>query len=503
MQPRKVLGIAASLRNGRWGPGSRNLIERLSAIPTREELFSYLSAESQLHIENFLEAGRREGKDFLEIYDSLRKKSGDAGLSNSEVALAAALWAAHREGAAIDHLSLTEYFTASGQQRHTEKLRAQLMAADGLLISGPVYFGDRGSLVESLIEFIRGDAALRAALRGRPYAGIAVGAKRNGGQETTLVYQMLDMANLELLVVGNDSENTAQYGGTGVAGDVGTMHKDSYGLDTSMGTGRRLARVLKQLSHSDAPRPPRVLFLVLQDHENIGRRLADRLTVRFARTTQSSVVDLTGARIKRCLACDICPTHVGPDDEYRCIITSGADALPALHAELLDHDLIVPVAVCVSAPTTRSRYQLFVERSRYLRRGDYAWSDAVVAPLVIEERDRYGSMVLRMMTSFLRHHTVLIKPLVGHLRQDAIEGIENIEQGFASAVAVAARMAAGRPANVETVMSRRYWPIGYVLAADKNREDERLGRRNPFSEERRARTLATLPSTAAPDDEKR
>ena len=51
-------------------------------------------------------------------------------------------------------------------------------------------------------------------------------AKRNGGQETTLVYQLIDMINLNMLGVGNDSASTSQYGGTVVAGDVGTMAKE-------------------------------------------------------------------------------------------------------------------------------------------------------------------------------------------------------------------------------------------------------------------------------------
>src|SRR5688500_9294657 len=101
----RLLGIAASLRNARWGIGNQAIIDHLKTIKKKKELFKYLTVESKLHLENFLEAGRKEGKDFLEIYDNLKKNHGDAGLSNSEVALAAALWAAHQEGADIEHLS--------------------------------------------------------------------------------------------------------------------------------------------------------------------------------------------------------------------------------------------------------------------------------------------------------------------------------------------------------------------------------------------------------------
>jgi multimeric flavodoxin WrbA len=303
MNAPKLLGIAASLRNARWGAGNRHLVEALLALPDRPALEAFLTRESELHLENFVNAGRRDGKSFLEIYRNLSKSNGEVGLSNSEVALAAALWSAAREGADITHLSLAEYFTAGGDLRNGDRLRQQLLAADGILVSGPVYFGDRGSLAESLVDFIARDEGLRNALAGRLYGGIAVGAKRNGGQETTLIYQMIDMLGLGMLAVGNDSDTTAQYGGTGHAGDVGTMHKDKYGLDTSMGAGRRIAKVLSTLSGrhrlADAPR---VLFLILQDADGLALRETEALVARLGPRAQATIVDITTRSIKRCIA---------------------------------------------------------------------------------------------------------------------------------------------------------------------------------------------------------
>jgi multimeric flavodoxin WrbA len=490
MGSRKILGIAASLRNARWGAGNRSLIDRLRSIQTKEELVAYLASESQLHIENYLDAGRREGKDFLEIYDNLMKNRGESGLSNSEVLLAAALWAAHREGADIDRVSLSEHFTATGEQRHPEILRAKLLEADGLLISGPIYFGDRGSLAESLIEFIANDPELKAAMRGRLYGGLSVGSKRNGGQETTLVYQMFEMVNLGMLAVGNDSDSTAQYGGTGQAGDVGTVHKDSYGIDTSMGTGRRVARVLKQFrSQSILHDVPKTLFLILQDANNIGAREVDRLVTRFNRNMHPTVVNLTGQRINRCMACDICPTHVGPDEEYRCIV-KGADSLPDLHQKLLYHDLIIPVFVSMHKPAAGSNYQSFVERTRYLRRADYIWNDIMVAPLVLEEQGGYRLMPLRMLTSFVRHHSVMAKPMIGYLHEGEVSNRQHIEKDLSRTLNFSAQLAAGRIAiGKETAAIRRYNQIGYVLSADKDVEDERMQRRRAAGEARQDRLL--------------
>lgn len=487
-RPPTLLGIAASLRNARWGAGNRLLIEALGALPDRPALDAFLARESELHYENFVAAGRRDGKDFATIYRNLKKSNGEVGLSNSEVALAAALWAAQQGGVVVDHVSLAEHFTAAGELKHGEALRAKLLAADGLLVSGPVYFGDRGSLAESLIELIAADTELRTALRGKLYGGISVGAKRNGGQETTLIYQMVDMLGLGLVAVGNDSETTAQYGGTGHAGDVGTMHKDKYGLDTAMGVGRRMARVMRGLAAGRRlADPPRVLFLILQDANGAARRHTEALITRLGERIDASVLDVVDRTIRRCIACDICPTDVGRDEVYRCIVRSSGDELAALHPGLLNFDAIVPV---VLSPRGRAglvgNYQTFVERSRYLRRGDYVWSDLVVAPLSFVDAVGCDTYAIRMMTSFLRHHTVMTRPLVGHLVDGALANADDVVAGLGAFLDATARVTAGRLAGA-TPVPERYNPVGYILSAHKDAEDQAAERRRGMVEARAAR----------------
>lgn len=499
MKSQKILGIAASLRNARWGAGNSKLIDQLQQIEKKEDLMAYFARESQIHIEHYVEAGRKDGKNFVEIYENLMKNRGDSGLSNSEVLLAAALWAAHKEGADIDHLSLSEHFTATGQQRNPDGLRAKLLEADGLMIASPVYFGDRSSPVEGLIEFISADRELKLAMRGKVYGGLSVGSKRNGGQETTLIYQLFDMINLGLLGVGNDSDSTAQYGGTGHAGDVGTVHKDSYGIDTSMGTGRRVARVLKQVrSGNRLLDKPKTLFLILNDSDNIGARAVSRLVARFDPDMHSTVVNLTGQQINRCIACDICPSQIGLDEEYRCVI-KGTDNLQDLHKKLLYHDLIVPVYVSLHTTTPGSNYQSFIERTRYLRRADYIWNDIIVSPFVLEEPGGYRLIPVRMLTSYVRHQSIMAKPIIGYLQGREISNQQYIEKDFEIALQFAAEMAAGRLAlSKDTVALRRYNQIGYVLSADKDVEDEKMQRRREAGEARQARVLIDAQNRLAP-----
>jgi len=242
-----MLGLSASLRAARKKTGARILIQEIIALESREKLDVFLGEQARIHLDQFVEAGRKEGLPFDQIYRQLQRTEGLRGLSNSEICLAAGLWGAFDQGADIDHIALSNHFRADGSMVSIEALKQALMAADGILLSTPVYFGDRGSLSQRLIELIRADDNLRTALEGKVYAGLAVGAKRNGGQETTLIYQMLDMLDVGLLCVGNDSDTTSQYGGTTHAGDIGTSPKDTYGINTCVGTGRRIARVSAEL----------------------------------------------------------------------------------------------------------------------------------------------------------------------------------------------------------------------------------------------------------------
>lgn len=491
MKP-KILGIAGSLRNARWGKGNHTLILELLACKTENDLNQYLSEQSELHLQNFVDSGRAEGLNFNEIYKNLQTLNGDRGLSNSEVALSAALWSVAQRGCAIEHISLSEYFPAAGMSRRIDELKAHLCNADGILISTPVYFGDRGSLSQDLVDLIRNDSELKAALQDKVYAGIAVGAKRNGGQETTLIYQLLDMVNVGLLGVGNDSDTTAQYGGTGHAGDIGTMSKDTYGLWTSMGTGRRIAHIAS-LMKLGKPQPLkakiRVLFWILQDKHNYALKYVKDLVSQFEQEIDATVLDVTDKYISRCLACDICPTHVHVDEEYRCIIRDGQrDKMGEMHSDLLNHDAIIPVVYsAVDHQDVISNYQRFIERTRYLRRGDYVFNDALTAPLVLEELGSHENMHIRMATSMLRHHTVLADPMIAYIQnQEILNGnqvIERLRRFIDRAkVLTAGRLHAFVNGQNEGVL--KYNPVGYILSTEKDKEDEKLRSRNQMISER-------------------
>ena len=196
--------------------------------------------------------------------------------------------------------------------------------------------------MQGLFEFIASDPSLKRDMAGKIYGGLAVGAKRNGGQETTLIYQMLDMLNMGLLAVGNGHETTAQYGGTAKAGDVGTFASDQYGLETCIGTGRRVARtaLMKSLNRNGAALTDKLsvhLWLVQDSEDGRGHRYFQNWAKDIHDRDPSinvRIFDAVNDEVVRCLACEVCPTQLGDARDYRCIVTSADDFFVKHHGEL-------------------------------------------------------------------------------------------------------------------------------------------------------------------------
>ena len=77
------------------------------------------------------------------------------------------------------------------------------------------YLVNNRNIVRNKVEVIyhfspykKSDYASNLSLKKIFYAGLAVGAKRNGGQETTLIFQMTDFLNMGAKVVGNGHDTT-------------------------------------------------------------------------------------------------------------------------------------------------------------------------------------------------------------------------------------------------------------------------------------------------------
>ncbi len=496
---RKILGIAGSLRNIVDARLGRFLLRDLQSICDEAQLREYLTLLTTLSGPRDAEAPRNLPPALWELHRILSRRATRRGLSNSEVALAAALWKAAQEGAEIDFCSLRDYFLPSQESRNISSLKERLLTADALLFSGPVYFGDRGSLIHELVWLIRRDRELRQKLDGRLYGGISVGAKRNGGQETTLIYQILDMVSLGFFAVGNDSETTSQYGGTCHAGDLGSIPADTYGLATSKGVGRRLANLLRMLE--PAPQligKTRILFVILQDLDGLAARHVASLIERFESRIEATMIDATRLNLTRCLACDVCPKEIDDDEIYRCRIIG--DDFAAIHPQLLDHDGLVPVVFSSNKHANlATNYQVFMERTRYLRRGDYALSDVMVSPLVYRETGTREYSEIRMITSLIRHQTVIAKPIVADMTDGAVVNSDDVDNDFERFLSAAGRLGAARLSNAVLggTMST-YKPVGYVVSAAKDNEKSQLELRQAATRKRLLRWARQARGRLAP-----
>ena len=504
----KILGVCASLRNARWGKGRKYLLDALKNIKTEQELLSYLKEQAELHLQNYMDSGRAKGISFDETYANLKKMKGNKGLSNSEIMLAAALWSARQEGADINHISLSEYFPAAGVAKSTDELKQHILTHDAILLSTPVYFGDRGSLAQEFVDFIRADPELLEAVKAKLYAGLAVGAKRNGGQETTLIYQLLDMIGFGFLGVGNDSETTSQYGGTGHAGDIGTMINDDYGLNTSMGTGRRIAQVSSLLVEGKKGHlkgKVKINYVILKDKDNVAYDFVQNLIKYFEDRIDGQILSLHEQPVARCIACDICPTHIDVDDVYRCIITpSSKDVFGNIHENLLHSDAIIPVVYSSkSHKGTKSSYQKFMERTRYLRRGDYVFDNMMSTALVIEDLGTRDYMDARIITSLIRHHTVIHQPMQACYHKGKMVNYDDILLVMDSFIKQTESLRVGVLSNFYNKSQfhvHKYNPVGYVLSAEKEAEDSKLNKRQEMLETRHRKMLIEASSRLVLDD---
>ncbi len=478
----KILGISASLRNIRQGIGSDNWINELRQIKSYEHLLEYLKRQAQFGLGAFIEAGRKDGKPFDEIYKNLKKISRKHGMSNSEIMLTAGLWGAITSGADIEHITLADYFgdMKKGKKSH-DILIEKVKKADGLLVSGPVYFGDRSSLTHDFIQVLRKN---QSVVRNKLFAGMAVGAKRNGGQETCLVYQMIDFVNLGMFAVGNDADTTAQYGGTGHAGEIGSGADDEYGIKTSVGAGRRIAQVLNLKEHGRIAKlkdRPRVGIFVLQDVDKQAKALTEDyiLNSRFSEKADFKFFYFPKELVRRCIACDMCPQTIGKDEIYRCIIKNNTDLFAKFHKEIIDLDAILLGGYSpVEYDRLESIYQSFMERTRYLRRSDYVFSNCLVAPFVIQEIGSRENLQTRIHTSIIRHHTIMHRPVIFHVDGGKILQLEKSLETLDSFLDAVAEMTAGRIIYMCSEDSySNYLPFGYTLSSERDRVPKTLIKR--------------------------
>src|SRR5690606_11770291 len=72
--------------------------------------------------------------------------------------------------------------------RMFSELEQAVATADGIVLSSPVYFGDRSSVANKLFQI----SGRENWLKSKVFGMLICGAKRNGGQETTNVFALTE-----------------------------------------------------------------------------------------------------------------------------------------------------------------------------------------------------------------------------------------------------------------------------------------------------------------------
>jgi multimeric flavodoxin WrbA len=302
-----------------------------------------------------------------DISDTIYQIGYKGKISNSEALLLAALWGAKQEGADVEII----YPNKSAYD----------VKYDGVILATPVYFGDRSS---GLHDFIHHEADFS----GKAVGIVSAGAKRNGGQETTNIYALYDCLSRGALITGNGPP-TAQYGGTGWAGNKTAIVNDDFGIKTSYGTGRQVAKLARLATSEESNRKPNIVFLIVTK---------DKISHNFSKIFQNfnvSVVDITKLNIKRCVACPVCPNG-DLSDSYTCIIRN--DDMRKAQEVMKDADCIVFVSA-----TDDLHFQVFIERTRFIRRNHFELSERVYSSMSFTNSIT-DILPLRVMTNMLRQN---------------------------------------------------------------------------------------------------
>lgn len=399
-----------------------------------------------------------EIEDELMLNTIIEKVGRDQTLSNTDICLMAALFGAKRRYPDFEIVNLKNYIKADSIA-NLRRLERLVNSAKGIIISSPVYFGDRSHLIDTFISFLKD----KLLLKGKVIGCVSVGAKRNGGQETTIVYILKEVNDAGAYVVGNGPP-TSQYGGTAWAGNIGAIREDEFGIMTSIGTGRKVAEVVSLInSKGEYPEAAlRVAFWITRDFKNTVLQESERLMQYVEKNTKYNIcwdiINFTTMNILPCHACNRCPLYQSKQDLiYKCKIKK--DDFARQYRRLLDTDAVV-VCGCQSADFkgTKDVYQKLLERTRSIRRDNFLLSNIPITSLSVEELPTNSLFSLKVMTSFLRHNTVIFPPLKMFLYNN--KRLNALEDIFLDFLEFSMRMKQGRN-TFSDEHPPIYLPVGY------------------------------------------
>ncbi len=120
----------------------------------------------------------------------------------------------------------------------SEVSNADLVAADGIIIGSPVYFGSMSAEVKEMFDK---SVVIRRKLEGKIGAAFATSGHHTGGKETTIFSILQAMLIHGMLIVGDPISAGGHYG----VASVGSPDTD--GINSGKALGKRVAEIAKRL----------------------------------------------------------------------------------------------------------------------------------------------------------------------------------------------------------------------------------------------------------------
>lgn len=431
------------------------------------------SIRSRIKSSDFIFQTAIDSENLNDFVSKIKKyQNKNVKISNTDIISGAAIIAMREYGAHVDFFPLARLFSNVDKrkevisvsenlsvstlnnniivnQQQYEELKEKIGISSGVMLATPVYFGDRSSVANKLLQL----SSVDKLLEGKAFGASSVAAKRNGGQETAILYALFEAQNQSALVVGNGPP-TSQYGGTAVAGKIGSAINDAWGLETTYGTGARIAYISDIINEGrDTQHEQNVKILILITMDNADHVLFDYVQALVASASKElsgvefEVVNILNYTIYRCLGCDNCPVdqtvfpREGSSNDLRahCILESrNDDMFEDIHRLLTDADGVAVAGLNVKdLGRLHYRYQVLIERTRCLRRDNFELTDKLMAALSLNEVGaRVNSLhSLKTMTSYIRHNTVVHKSIEAYFYKDEIldYGLADFK-GFANQV---------------------------------------------------------------------
>ncbi len=123
--------------------------------------------------------------------------------------------------------------------RHTREVtKDDFVAADGLIVGSPVYFGTMASELKQVLDRFVG---VRKKMANKVGAAFATSGDPSGGKETTMISIIQALLIYGMIIVGDPLSATGHYG-TACAGAPDAAARENGGK-----LGQRVAALVKQL----------------------------------------------------------------------------------------------------------------------------------------------------------------------------------------------------------------------------------------------------------------